>query len=275
MVTKKRRRKVVEKSFYNKLNMEEPKSPEDIKLNSFFYGLTGTGKTWLLGSAAKCKATYPMFFIAIDPGELTLAGIPKERMEILKPNTFAEIQDAYDFLRFENTKFKSIGLDSTTEMHDKLSMGKILDVVQEDGSYGNLETSVPATQYDWLQSGEQMKRNIRAFRDLASLREVDRRLHVFMTALEKTDEKRNVVCPALPGALGVSVGAHVDILGRLSWARIKRNDEIIEVRKLDLKQIESEGYTYLGKARSPMEIKLPVKIYNPTVAKLIKLWMAK
>jgi len=248
--------------------MERP--DRNVRLNFLVYGLTGVGKTRLLGSAEKCNYTSPMFYIAIEGGTWSISNTIEE---VFRPQSFGEIQDAYNFLRFENTRFKSVGIDSLTEGHDKLSMGEILGVLKDDSSYDNLDEHVPATQWDWLQSGEQMRRFIRAFRDLAYLPDPKRRVHVFMTALEKTDEKRQIVCPALPGALALGVGASVDVLARLTKERVEKEDRTVIRRLLTTEEMETdEGYKALAKARTPEGVKFPNAIWQPTVEKMISYW---
>jgi hypothetical protein len=248
---------------------------EDIRLNVLVYGLTGVGKTRFLGSAQKCEFTTPMFLLDIEGGTLSISG---SKIEVFRPQNFVQVQQAYNFLRYENTKFKSVGIDSLTEMQQKLSMGDILGILQDDASYTNLAGHVPANQYDWLSSGEQMRRNIRAFKDLAYLPDKKRRIHVFFTALERTDEKRSIVCPALPGALGMSVGASVDVLARMSVRTLSTGEENFDkvYRHFALREFkDEEGMKYLAKARTPENIKFPKELWRPTVSKLLDLWTGK
>lgn len=261
-------------ALYDSLRMETLELDSDIRFNTLIYGLSGVGKTRLLGSAQKCAETSPIFYMAVDPGTLSIQG---SGVEVFRPQNFKEIQQAYNFLRFENTKFRSVGVDSLTEMHDRLSMGDILGVLKEDASYDNLAGHVPANQYDWLQSGEQMRRTIRAFRDLAYLPDVERRIHVFMTALERVDEKRNIICPALPGALGLGIGASIDILSRMSIERVEVSEgKFKRARHLSLSETETEdGMKVASKARTPIGLDFPSEVWKPTVSILLQLWSGK
>lgn len=272
---KKKKKKVREVpndgALFSNLRMEMLDSNEDAYVNLLVYGLTGVGKTRFLGSAQKCLKTSPIFYIAVDPGTVSIEG---SGIEVFRPQTFKEIQDAYNFLRFENTRFKSVGLDSLTEMHDKLSMGNILGVLQDDASYSNLDSHVPATQYDWLSSGEQMRRTIRAFRDLAYSPEKGRSIHVFMTALERVDEKRSIICPSLPGALGLGIGASIDILARLSIEKREVEEgKAKKVRHMSFKEGETEeNMKFVAKARTPLKISFPNEIWKPTIDMVLRYW---
>lgn len=243
-----------------------------IRLNIMAYGESGSGKTTLIESAMECEYTSPILAIDIDGGMTSVSG---SKMELFRPRNMKQMQEVYDFLRYENTTFKAVGVDSLTEMQRKLSMGEILGVMDDDFSYKNLDKHVPADRFDWLSSGEQMTRNIRAFRDLAYLPDRKRRIHVIFTALERYEEKRNLVCPALPGAIGIGVGASVDILGRLSVEQIQTDSgKVREVYQLYMRNwFDDDGVKYLGKARVPKGASFPRKIYNPTVDKLVRYWI--
>jgi len=256
---------------------------KDVRLNILIYGLTDAGKTTLLGSAHKdsdgriCKATSPSLLLDVDGGTQSLVG---NDIDIFRPQSFSEIQEAYDFLRYENKTYKSVGIDSLTEIQRKLSMGEIIGTLSGDSGYDNLAEHVPPTRYDWLQSGEQMRRFIRAFRELAYLPDRKRRIHVIFGALEKYDENRNIVCPSLPGILGLEVGASVDLMGRLSVEEVDigKGDEekLVDYRLLSMKEyVDDNEIKYLGRARVPRNSKFPKEIWQPTMDKIVRLWTSR
>lgn len=243
---------------------------EDVFINFLVYGPTGVGKTRLLGSAQECEYTSPVLFLDIEGGTLSLTGMD---IDIVRPQNFTEIQDLYDFLRYENDVYRSVAIDSLTELQRKLSMAEIMGVLQEDASYSNLAEHKPPDRYDWLSSGEQMRRFIRAFRDLAYLPDPDIRVHVLFTALEKADEVRSVVCPSLPGVLGMEVGASVDIMARFSLERVDVNGGEKVYRNLSMiERIDPMGTRYLAKCRLPVGSKPPEDIKYPTVQKILSMW---
>jgi hypothetical protein len=203
------------------LPIERPSAMQ--RVNIILYGDSGAGKTSLAGSAQECEATSPVLFIDVDSGTSTLQG---KEIDVVRPRTWHDIQKIYEHLRDENVYYKAVIIDSLSEMQKKFSMGTILGEIKEGGdSYNDLGSTPVPTRQDWMKTGDQMRKLIRAFRDLAYLEDEDRRLHVIMIALEKSDEKRKVICPQLPGTLGNECGAFVDILARLSKQNIEEEDE--------------------------------------------------
>lgn len=259
------------------LTVQKVETGQQIRMNVLVYGLIGVGKTRLLGSAMYCEHTKPMLLVDVEGGTLSLSG---SDIDVVRPQNFSEIQELYDYLRYDNHQYRSVGIDSVTEIQRKLSMADILGTLQEDASYTNLAGHTPPQRYDWLSSGEQMRRFIRAFKDLAYLPDESRRIHVFLTALEKRDEERGIVCPSLPGILGVEIGAAVDVLARMSVKTIEQETEdglrVKQRRHLSLREeIDPVDETrYLAKSRTPENVSFPKEVWNPTVDKLLEHWLS-
>jgi hypothetical protein len=244
------------------------------RLNIIIYGASGAGKTALAGSALECEATSPVLFIDVDSGTATLQG---KEIDIVRPRSWKDIQKIYEFLLTENVYYKSVIIDSLSEMQKKFSMGTILGEIKEGGdSYNDLGSTPVPTRQDWMKTGDQMRKLIRAFRDLAYLEDEDRRIHVIMIALEKTDDKRKVVCPSLPGSLGNDCGAFVDVLARLSRQNVDEEDTegnpVTATHRILLTDtyIDEEGMNYLAKDRSS---KLDV-IWDPTMNDIMEAFLS-
>lgn len=244
----------------------------DVCLNGLIYGATGAGKTTLLGTAVECEYTSPPLFMAVDPGTLSIAG---SGIDVVRPRNFNEVQEIYDFMRYENRKYRSILIDSLTVTQRNLSMYELLGVLDENEGYGKLADATPPRQYDWLSSGEQMRRFISAFRDLAYLTDKKRRVHVFFAAMEKVDEKSNSICPSLPGQLAIEVGGHVDLMARLTIEEAETSSgRLLKLRHLQMVEEEGDGHTILAKIRTPWKATAPGEIWRPTVDKLITTWFS-
>ncbi len=249
------------------MKVTRPPKRSEAFYNMLVYGTTGVGKTTLLGSANDCKETAPLLFIDVDGGTLALAD---QKIDVVRPTSFKQLQEIYDYLRLENTKYRSVALDSLTEEQRVISLGSIMGEVDDDLAIMDLGKATPPTRQDYLKSSWQMRKLIRGFRDL-SYGAAKQQLHVFMTAMEKTDELTQRGTPALPGILAFEAGGYVDVLARLV-IRKQANDEgkVRERRFLHTKEHTTEGgITYLGKNRLG---RLGKGVWDPTVESLIKLW---
>lgn len=252
--------------------VELPENSEH--LNMIIYGDTGTGKTYLCGSALDFEGSSPTLFIDFEGGTKTLHG---RKIDVVRPKNWKEIQTIYEYLYHDNEKYKSVVIDSLTELQKKFSMGAIMGQFDEDNNnYADLENSVAPTRQDWLRSGEQMRKTIRAFRDLAYLQETSRRVHVIMTALEKYDEKKRIICPSLPGSLAYECGALVDIFARLSKQAVTvinpetKEEKVITRRHLLTEEhVDETDLKYTAKNRGG---RLGKQMWDPTIAKILGVW---
>jgi len=251
-----------------KLALTQPDSEHHI--NAIFYGGTGVGKTHLAGSAADYAPMSPVLLIDVEGGSLTLAG---KKIDVFRPSGWKDVQDVYNHLRSEDHKYKTVIVDSLTEVQRKLSLGSIMGELESDGAgYDDLSRSVAPDRQDWLRTGEQMRKFIRAFRDLAWQARQQRRVHVIMTALEKLDDKQRLVTPEMPGKLGSGAGAFVDILGRLSVVPTEDDEGNVRERRhlLVSSHEDARGIRYLAKNRGG---RLGIQVWEPTVEKVFGVWM--
>ena len=245
------------------LQVERPAQSEHI--NMILYGDSGSGKTHFLGTAQACKETSPSIILDFEMGTRSLSGV---EIDVVRPGSWKEIQDIYEYLRFDKHKYKSVSLDSVTEIQKKFSLGAILGDV-EDGRVDLGQTVAPGIK-DWLRTGDQMRKLIRAFRDLAYNAEKERRVHVFMTALERINDKRQIISPQLYGSLGEECGAIVDFLVRLSreTQMTTEGEEVVRRHLLTDDHINSDEVKVMGKNRGSL---LPKGIWEPTVTKIMDL----
>lgn len=245
--------------------------PEDTEFTSaIIYGETGSGKTRLLGTAVECEDTNPCLLIDVEGGTKTLRRV---EIDVVRPASWKEIQEIYNFLRHDNTKYRSVCIDSLTELQKKYSLGTILgDLSEGQSDYTDLGGTVVPTRQDWLKTGDQMRKFIRAFKELAYLKDVKRRIHVLMTCLEKYDEKKNLIGPNFYGQLGGESGAYIDVLARLSHITVEKEVEgetvLVSRRHLLVDAYsDADGMRYLAKNRGS-SIR---QIWEPTVEKIIKM----
>jgi phage nucleotide-binding protein len=171
-------------------------------INMMVYGDPGVGKTTLMGSAVDVPELQPVLFIDIEGGVLSLRKkYPSARRVRLK--SWVEMQAVYDDLR-RGSEFKTVIVDTLTETQ-KFSMLEIMkQVVAKDSER---DSEVPSIR-EWGKNGEQIRRLVRALRDLP--------INSFFTAFaaEETTDSGIVtkVKPALSGKLSAEVAGFVDIV---------------------------------------------------------------
>ncbi len=226
-----------------------------------FYGLTDSGKTHMLGTANKSKIAGPTLFVDVDQGDLTLSD---QDIDVVTIRGLDELQELYEFMAFENDPsdgYRSMCFDGFTAQHDDTTMPSVMDDIEIDLTLHRIPTL-----NNWGTSMFHVKKVLRAFRALTKNEDLDRRIHVFASALETVDERRDLGVPALPGKLGLGIGAYVDVLARLV---VKDDGSGKEVRRLyTTKHVDGEdGFTYLGKNRLRL---LPRRVKNPTIPRIMK-----
>lgn len=138
-------------------------------LNMMIYGDSGAGKTLLSGTAAFVAELSPVLFIDVEGGTHTISHFEDTASIDIVPDpsedrTFrwTDVQKIYDALYKGGHPYKTVVIDSLTEMQ-KLAMSNILGSgsKMEIDAIGNL----PEFK-EWHTNTEQMRRMVRAFRDL-------------------------------------------------------------------------------------------------------------
>lgn len=177
-------------------------------INLLIYGEPGVGKTRLAASACKVPQMSPVLIADFEGGTLSLASdmpevdIWPDPGEERRP-TWKDVDTLYGAL-YNKNPYKTIIVDSLTETQ-KFAMSQIMrDVVAKDSE----RDPDVASLREWGKSGEQIRRMVRAFRDLPC--------HTIFTCLvsEDRDERTNSwkTRPGLPGKLKGEVAGYVDIV---------------------------------------------------------------
>lgn len=186
------------------------------------YSPPGHGKTTLLGSAAADPRLSPMLLIEFEGGTMSIKSkIEKVSLDDLgkkKPKagtihsveirSWKDFDQVYDFLLTADHPYRSIGLDSLSEMN-YLNLQTILD---EAHSLDKKHDEDVLEQRDYLKSASQMRRLVRYFRDLP--------MHVFMTSGAQQGQdprtKTQMMMLALTGKLAFEIPGLFDIVGYLA-----------------------------------------------------------
>lgn len=221
--------------------------------NMLVYGDSGTGKTYLAGTAYAVPEMQRMLFIDIEGGSLTLRkDFPN--IETVRIESWKQMQELYDALRAGGHGFNTVALDSLTEIQ-KFNMDQIMLKLIEGNDERDMD--VPSLR-EWGKNLEQIRRFVRAFRDLP--------LNVIFTALRRIDKdrlNRPINMPSLSGKMAGEVAAFLDIV---LYYSIKEVDDPDGPGKKQLRVLQSAATeSTTAKDRSGL---LPPVMVGPTMEQL-------
>lgn len=217
--------------------------------NFLIYGESGTGKTTLAGSADDVPAMRPVLFIDIEGGTESLRH-SYPNVQTVRVMNWKQMQEVYNELADGDHGFRTVVLDSLTEIQ-KFNMYNIMtDLTQKRP---DLDPDVPGMR-EWGKNLEQMRKYIRAFRDLE--------MHTIFTALNMTDKDQKTgittMQPMLSGKLAKEAAAFLDVVGYYYVKQIGDGGDA-EFKRLLLTQ---KTDAQVAKDRSG---KLPMIVESPTM----------
>ena len=185
-------------------------------LNVLFHGFGGMGKTTACASACLDPRTAPVLVCDFEGGApIRYAKMPKGSYTIRRINTIRDLNDIYEYLRKGGHPYKSVVLDSLTEIQ-KLGLSVFVYGPSQGASFmGNVINIKSAEIQHWGKSANQMGMLVRYFRDLP--------MHVFFTTLTTVnkDELTGKITydVALPGKQSQEVPGIPDIVGYFDVAK--------------------------------------------------------
>jgi hypothetical protein len=224
-------------------------------LNMLFYGESGTGKTYLAGSADDVPSMRPVLVIDVEGGTETLRTVYPE-VESVRVESWRQMQNVYDELhRSKDHGFETVVIDSLTEVQ-KFNMDQIMAELIERRP--DLDPDVPSMR-EWGKNLTQMRKFVRAFRDLP--------MHTIFTGLVRTDKDNNdrsLYLPSLSGKLAGEVAAFLDVVCYYYTKSTIKDGEEELVRVLLTRKTDK----HVAKDRTG---NLPKLIPNPSMASIFKL----
>jgi hypothetical protein len=182
-------------------------------VNLLIYGGSGVGKTLLAGTSAMVEEMSPILVVDAEEGELTLGALDSvsDKIDIVSLTEWKKLQNVYNDLYDGKHPYKTVILDSGTEIQ-QLAMNDVL------GTTGRiLDVGITPEFKDWYKNTEQIRRMIRAFRDLP--------MNTIVTALEMDaqDPRTKVMMkrPAFSNKLSAQVPAFFDAVFYLYVKEVK------------------------------------------------------
>lgn len=191
-------------------------SAESAFLNMMIYGGSGAGKTLLAGTAVMVKEMSPIFVIDAEEGSFTLNALTEysDQIEVVSMREWKRMQAVYNDLYTGKHPFKTVVIDSGTEIQ-QLAMN---DVLGADGKV--LDIGITPEFRDWYKNTEQIRRMVRAFRDLP--------MHTIVTALEMDYQdprtKVQMKRPAFSNKLSQQIPAFFDTVFYLYVKEVSGNE---------------------------------------------------
>ncbi len=221
-------------------------------MKALVFSPLGHGKTRLCGTAQEDPRSSPALFLDFEGGEQTLAGLDIDMVSI---RTRSDFNDVYEELLHGKTKYKSVCIDSVTEVE----FSDLMEIMAEAKSRRQPKEWDLVEMGDYGKSHVRLQRLVRQFRDLP--------YHVIMTAgAQDVKEPRvgMVKKPSLTGKMADQIPAIMDVVGYLA---LGYNSETEQTTRSLLLQNHSE---FRVKVRTPWEVTdVPDLIEDPTVGKLL------
>lgn len=174
--------------------------------NMLVYGESGVGKTTLAGSAVEVPEMRPVIFLDIEGGTLSLRDTYPE-VEKVRIDSWYDLEYVYADLKSNPTKYKTVVLDSISELQE-FGMDEIMSraVKKAEDEGDERDPDLPQIG-EHGKSANRMRKVVRRFRDLP--------MNTIFTALERVDEdakRRKYVKPALAPKLAGQLPGFLDVV---------------------------------------------------------------
>ena len=201
----------------------------DRRLTLLVHGEPGSGKSWLFNSAPgprllldaegraehlkKMPERVPQAIVRWDPhNPIPAESADPEVVTVVDVQSWDTVELVYRWLDSGSHPFSSVGLDSITEIQQRL--------VDDIAGLDQMRTQ------DW---GTALRRGEKLVRDLRDLRHHPKRPLWAVVVIAGTAEKADKMRPMLQGQLGLKIAHHFDVVG---FMQKRRNPETGERERL-------------------------------------------
>ena len=230
------------------MNIVKPE--QTVYAKCLIYAPMGHGKTRFCGTAQLDERTKPSLFLDFEGGALTLSGLDIDTVRIRSRSDFL---DVYDEIRNNTDKYKSISIDSISEVE----FGDLIDIID------SAKERRPEKDHDLIQQGDYGKGHVRLQRLVRQFRDLP--YHIFVTAgsQDVLEARVGIVKkPQLTGKMADQIPAVMDVVGYLG---------IREENGQAKRALMLQGFSDLRvKVRLPWDTHdVPDQIEEPTVGKLL------
>lgn len=234
------------------------------------YGRSGTGKTTILG-------TYPRPLLLLDIRDKGTDSVSEyDDIEVMEINEWNDIERAYWFLKKNNDRFKTVGLDTVSQLQNiaiELAMEELGKSDLEAGNWGSL------TQGEWGKVAGLLKAKITEFRDLP-LEVVFIAQHRVFDIESEDDDRNRIIDPEIGPQMMPSVAKHLNascsIIGNTFIREVEVNKKSRKYKEGDETDKEyclrvGPDPVYITRVRKPVGVKIPSIIVDPTYKDILAL----
>jgi len=230
--------------------------PDKQGFNILLHGQPGSGKTHLLGTAQKSEHGRNLLIVDVDGGARTVAN--GKDIRIFRPRQWVDLQRIYDWLIRNHAThgFRTVGLDSVTDIY-RIALQNAMDANPRPNPLG-----VPS-QSDYGAANETTIRMVRAFKEFS----VEFGWNVIITA--HTREDKDEASGAILTRPALTPGATLGIVGAVDAVGYIRRKPRSEERELIFGGTDGITAKYRQPADLPPELKMPERISNPTMHRIL------
>lgn len=252
--------------------MKSPKKTPSLKFKSIsdlrkslsmcIYGRSGSGKTTFAGSAPG-----PILYIDVkDEGTASISDV--KGIKVFEVEDFSDFEEVYWYLVKNRTEFKTIVIDTVTQLQSLLVNEVGSRNKKRPGDWGSM------TKRDWGDVASTLKEWLGNYRDLTR-----EGMNVIFIAQDRTfnlgdEEEANEtllapeVGPALSPSVAKFLNASVDVLVNTFIREIEKKKEV-DGKKKTYNVIQyclgvGPSSIYTRKLRKPKSVELPDVIVDPS-----------